>query len=133
MTPAGKPAYKAWALRAEVAVIRPPGGGTAMRYLLNAFSLNMLGADEYTIRVRPLSREDAAALAADAVSAVGHADTAAVFAAELGVPVVCDRRTVTLQRGDQALVGQYIGPRLPEGATALPPGATIAWRLVDVA
>lgn len=103
-----------------------------MRYILNAFSLNMLGSEDYVLRVRPLSREDAAALAADAVSAVGHADTAAIFAAELGVPVACDRRTVTLQRGDQALVGQYIGPRLPEGATTLPEGATIAWRLVEV-
>lgn len=103
------------------------------RYLLNAFSLNMLGPEDYFLRVRPLSKEEASYLAADAVSAVGHQDTAVIFAAELGVPVPCDRRTVALNRGDQAIVGQYIGPRLPEGATTLPEGAQIAWRLVEVA
>ena len=76
----------------------------------------------------------AASLAADhsCVSAVGHADTAAVFAHVLGVPVACNRATVALKDGDVALVGQYSGPRLPEGATTLPEGATIKWVVVGV-
>lgn len=105
-----------------------------MKYISNAFSLNMLGGDPfgYVITVRPLSKEQAADRAADAVSAVGHQDTAAIFAAELGVPVTCDRRTITLARGDQVIVGQYSGPRLPEGTTTLPDGAKITWYLVQV-
>lgn len=59
------------------------------------------------------------------VSGVGHADTAAVFSSELGLPVECNRMSVTLQPGDRVLVGQYTGPRLPEGAT-------IQWWLVKV-
>ena len=102
-------------------------------YLLNAFSLNMLVGNA-DISVREVSRKVAASLAADCncVSAVGHADTAAVFAHVLGVPVACNRATVTLKDGDVALVGQYSGPRLPEGATTLPEGATIKWVVVGV-
>ena len=100
-------------------------------YLLNAFSLNML-AGNADIIVREVSRKVAASLAADCncVSAVGHADTAAVFASVLGVPVACNRATVTLKYGDVALVGQYSGPRLPEGCSTLPEGAAIKWMIV---
>ena len=98
--------------------------------LLNAFSLNMLPSGGATIDVRPATLAEARAAAAD--SAVGHADTAALFAAVLGVPVACERRTITLSEGDSVVVGQYRGPRLPEGATALPDGATIEWLHLEV-
>ena len=100
-------------------------------YILNAFSLNMLigNAD---IAVREVSQKVAACLAADCSSAVGHADTAAVFSSVLGVTVPCNRATVALKDGDVALVGQYSGPRLPEGATSLPEGAAIKWLVVAV-
>ena len=71
-------------------------------------------------------------VAREATSAVGHADTARVFAAALERPVEANRVTVALARGERALVGQYVGPRLPEGATALPEGARIDWLLVTV-
>ena len=100
-------------------------------FLLNAFSLNMLGGNA-DIAVREISVTVAAGLAADCTSAVGHADTAAVFADVLGAPVPCNRVSVTLKEGDVALVGQYSGPRLPEGATSLPGGATIKWLIVGV-
>ena len=99
--------------------------------LLNAFSLNMIVGNADII-VREVSLKTAASLAADCISAVGHADTAAVFASVLGVPVACNRVTVSLGDGDVALVGQYSGPRLPEGATQLPEGATIKWMIVRV-
>ena len=102
-----------------------------MLYLLNAFSLNML-AGNADIHVRVVSLKTARNLASTAVSAVGHADTAAVFADVLGVPVDCNRVSVTLEDGDVAIVGQYSGPRLPEGATSLPEGATIKWLVVAV-
>ena len=98
--------------------------------LLNAFSLNMLASSTARILVRPASIEEAREAAAD--SAVGHAETAAVFSAVLGVNVTCARRTVTLSSGQWAVVGQYRGPRLPEGATSLPEGATIEWLMISV-
>ena len=100
-------------------------------FLLNAFSLNMLAGDA-DLTVRQVGLHFARKLAGGATSAVGHADTAAVFSDVLGVPVACDRVSVTLNPGDVALVGQYSGPRLPEGATSLPEGATIKWLLVGV-
>ena len=99
--------------------------------LLNAFSLNMLVGNA-DIVVREVSQKVAACLADACVSAVGHADTAAVFSNVLGVEIPCNRATVALRDGDVALVGQYSGPRLPEGATSLPEGATIKWVVVGV-
>ena len=100
-------------------------------YILNAFSLNMLGGNA-DIVVREITRAVAASLAYACTSAVGHADTAAVFSSVLGVEIPCNRATVALKEGDVALVGQYSGPRLPEGATSLPEGATIKWVVVGV-
>lgn len=100
-------------------------------FLLNAFSLNML-AGNADVHVRQVSLKTARNLARDAVSAVGHADTASVFADVLGTDVPCNRVSVTLRHGDTALVGQYSGPRLAEGATSLPEGAAIKWMIVGV-
>ena len=100
-------------------------------FLLNAFSLNMLVGNADVV-VREISQTVAASLAADCTSAVGHADTAAVFSNVLGVEIPCNRATVALKEGDVALVGQYSGPRLPEGATSLPEGAAIKWLVVGV-
>ena len=100
-------------------------------YILNAFSLNMIGGNA-DISVREVSRAIAAILASGCTSAVGHADTAAVFSNVLGVEIPCNRATVALKDGDAALVGQYSGPRLPEGATTLPEGAAIKWLVVGV-
>jgi len=110
-------------------------------YVSNAFSLSMLGRDEqsgtpagYTPRAedtmtvarvpRPVDnpRELLAAWADHGVqptSIVGHADTAAVLSAALDIELTPNRVSVKLAPGDVLLVGQYIGPRLPEGTTAL--------------
>ena len=100
-------------------------------FLLNAFSLNMIVGNA-DIAVREVSQKVAACLAANFTSAVGHADTAAVFSSVLGVEIPCNRATVALKEGDVALVGQYSGPRLAEGATSLPEGAAIKWMVVGV-
>ncbi len=60
------------------------------------------------------------------VSAVGHADTAAV----LGVD--CNRVNVSLNKGDTAYVAQLVGGRLPEGATTLPEGFSFRFVKVEV-
>ena len=100
-------------------------------YLLNAFSLNMLDKD-VSILVLQISLKTAREIAKLCTSAVGHADTAAVFSDVLGTDVPCNRVSVALDHCDMALVGQYSGPRLPEGANCLPEGATIKWFVVDV-
>ena len=100
-------------------------------FLLNAFSLNML-AGNADVHVREVSLDTARNLAKVCTSAVGHADTAAVFADVLGVPVPCNRVSVSLDHCATALVGQYSGPRLPEGATTLPEGAAVRWVIVGV-
>ena len=100
-------------------------------YILNAFSLNMIVGNADVV-VREVSQKVAAILADACVSAVGHADTAVVFSNVLGVIVPCNRATVALKEGDVALVGQYSGPRLAEGVTSLPEGATIKWVVVAV-
>lgn len=60
-------------------------------------------------------------------SVVGHADTAAVFSTALGRRVRVNRVKVKLERDALLLVGQYIGPRLQVGATAMPEKARIEW------
>lgn len=101
--------------------------------LLNAFSLNMVTAPSGTVSFSEISLDEAQTeLAAGFESAVGHADTAAVFSAVLGVEVPANRATVALNKGDQALVGQYRGPRLTEGSTSLPDGAIIVWYRLEI-
>ena len=106
--------------------------------VLNAFSLNMLAEDildgDCVISSHPLNLEEAKkAISEEGVeSAVGHADTAAVFSTLLGVEIQFNRATVALKKGDTALVGQYRGPRMPEGAKTLPEGSRIDWLLVTI-
>ena len=98
----------------------------------NSFSMNMLKSVPARLIVTELTLGEAATLAQDAISIVGHADTAAVFASVLGLEVLCCRVTVGLATGDRLVIGQYRGPRLPEGCSTLPEGATIQWLLVEV-
>lgn len=118
----------------------------------NAFSLNMVPANTnlYTYWIKGMSVEEVRGriAAADSMtSIVGHNDTATVFSNVLGVNVNFNRTNYTMDidgfaksvsgKGteedvrDVLIVGQYVGPRLPEGATNLPEGATIKWFLVD--
>ena len=101
-------------------------------YLLNAFSANMLAEFPVSVHFVEISATVMAKLAQESVSAVGHADTAALFSAILGIEVPCNRISITLKSGENALLGQYSGPRLPEGATTLPEGASIKWVLINV-
>ena len=107
-------------------------------WLLNAASFNMLSPEhmlggESGFKAQPLSLEEAKALLADGfTSAVGHADTAAVYSAQLGMDVPANRTTVALKSDEVVVVGQYVGPRLQEGATTLPDGAQIIWLRVTV-
>lgn len=105
-----------------------------MIYLGNAFSLSMLDGNAridvecvHRLAVRSILDEHTRWQ-----SCVGHQNTAEIFAKELGVDVPCQRITVSLSQRDVLIVGQYVGPRLEEGATELPDGARIDWRIVTV-
>ena len=100
-------------------------------FLLNAFSLSMLTLPA-SAQFTEVSAAEAAEMARSLTSAVGHADTAGLFATLLGQDVPVNRVSVSLHPGQVALVGQYIGPRLQEGATTLPEGARVAWVKVEV-
>lgn len=103
-------------------------------YLANGFSLNMLKGESGIISWRKLTPGQASEIvkASGAVSVVGHPDTAAILSAMLGVEVKVNRTTISLEPGDQLVVGQYRGPRLPEGARTLPEGAVIEFFLVSL-
>ena len=106
--------------------------------IANAFSLNMLSLEVgiTELQIRPTSpdviREEIAE-AGGFASIVGHADTATVFSSLLGLDVPCNRATFHLEEGVTLFVGQYKGPRLPEGATSLPEGAKVEWAMVTIA
>lgn len=102
-------------------------------YLCNAFSLNMLTVGEgMDLQVRPATWAQARFLAEEAVSAVGHQDTADQLSEHLGYPVKMNRVSVKLQPMDMLLVAQFNGPRLPEGTKVLPEGATFSFFTVYV-
>ena len=102
-------------------------------FLLNSFSLNMLAELPARPLIEEISLDEAKKLLQDGFkSAVGHSDTANILAGLIELPVESARITVSLEKGEVALIGQYIGPRLPEGATILPAGSTIKWIKVTV-
>ena len=103
--------------------------------IFNAFSINMLPTEGYcSVGFTPVAKEHIAKLAAGGwlESAVGHKETADVLSTELGHPIAFNRETVKLRGGQECIVAQYIGPRLPEGATSLPEGARIEYFSVRV-
>jgi len=102
--------------------------------ITNAFSLNMVRGFPVTIDVEEISLNGVIEeLFFDGIeSAVDHADAAAVFTDVIGLLIPTNRCNVSLSSGDRIIVGQYIGPSLPEGTTTLPANAVIKWLLVEI-
>ena len=107
-------------------------------YVGNAFSIQMLDDSEDVIFLRT-NRENAKRFmvswledhkVAVIESAIGHKDMAELVSKELDWPLPAERKSIKLRDNDALLVAQYIGPRLPEGATELPEGASIEYWLV---
>ena len=93
-------------------------------YLSNSFSLNMINVEDFTmIRVRRINFSDVPKK--NIISIVGHQDTARIVSEILGCEVPVNRVSISIEEGDYLYIAQYKGPRLPEGATQLPEGATI--------
>jgi hypothetical protein len=104
-----------------------------MIIITNAFSINMLSGTA-KVNFEQISTETARTFikeADDIISAIGHDDTANIVGGILGIEVNPNRMSVQLTSDETLLVAQYTGPRLPEGATTLPEGATINFWLVS--
>ena len=112
-------------------------------YITNAFSLNMLSG-RTMVEFMPFESIDAVKkfiraategeYALTVISAIGHENMARIVSEDLCIDVKVNRISVLMdvshnEIGDCAIVAQYIGPRLPEGATSLPDGATIRYWL----
>lgn len=113
-------------------------------YICNSFSLAMLDPwrlydteSQTKISVQPVDDpiswlSEAESRHGKSVSAVGHADTAALFSNQLGREIELNRSTITLDESNELLIGQLVGGRLPEGATTLPPTHSILWVAVTI-
>lgn len=95
-----------------------------MKYIGNAFSLQMIKDFPCEIHIDEVSKEEA--LSKDNISVVGHADTATV----LGVQF--NRASVSLDKGDVIYVAQIIGGRLPVDCTTLPKGFKMKFLKVTI-
>lgn len=103
-----------------------------MKYLGNALSLGMLDClveHPVNLTTSKITIEQAKEWVEKNTpeSIVGHADTALLLTSLLGRTVEMRRVSTSLSPGDELLVAQYNGPRLPEGATSLPEGANLRW------
>ena len=98
------------------------------KFLTNAFSIQMLQKGGL-VRFDEIAPEG---IPADVVSAIGHADTAAVLSDLLGFEVPMNRTSVTLDEDTELYVAQLVGGRLPEGSTTLPEGFTFKFYRVTV-
>ncbi|MEM1724616.1 MAG: DUF1874 domain-containing protein [Candidatus Bathyarchaeia archaeon] len=87
------------------------------RYLVNAFSLNMLpeiASVTVTLRIRKLAAEEFCSEVRDAVNAIGHPTTMSVINALCSTNLAASRIEVRLGDGDELVVFQ-VKTRLPEG------------------
>ena len=108
------------------------------RILGNAFSLQMIkteeGGEAVKVKIVEVSKTLVECeLSKGFISAVGHADTAAVITSMLhGVEVPVNRVNVTLNPETRLFVAQVTGGRLPEGCVTLPEGVSIKFFLVTL-
>ena len=100
-----------------------PPAGAASTILCNAFSFSMLDlAEEGTVRYSPMTLADAKSHFSNfrlLDSAVGHEATAAMLTGLLGQPVHFNRQSVKLEKGQDMVLFQWKGARLPEGKVLL--------------
>ena len=104
------------------------GNRKGKMYLGNAFSLQMV-ADNAIIAKVEVSPEE---IPTEAVSIIGHKDTATVVSTILGREVPCNRESVMLSDEDVLYVAQVVGGRLPEGATTIPDGMELKFYRITV-
>lgn len=84
--------------------------------LINSFSLQMLDSFPASVDFEEIGEREFNDLRPFLKSAIGHTDTATV----LGVQA--NRISIGLKPGEEFIVAQLQGGRLPEGTTSLPNG-----------
>ena len=100
--------------------------------VLNAFSLSMVQMPAI-VQARILEREELKSrLAAGFESFIGHESLCPLLREMFDVSIFVNRQSVRLERGEEAVVFQYTGPRLPEGVTSLPEGSELVPMLITV-
>lgn len=104
------------------------------KYVVNSFSFNMVNAKSGSLQFEEIELEKAKNWLNEnnPQSFVGHEDTAHVLSNLTNYEIPFNRGNISLNSGDTLLVGQYVGPRLPEGATQLPEGSRIKWLLITI-
>ena len=105
------------------------------QYIANAFSLQMIGnlVKEGGVNISFVEVSDLCEIKeADAISAVGHPDTAAVISDLLGKEVPANRININLEKGDILYVAQIMGGRLPEGCKTLPENFSLKFYKVEI-
>jgi len=104
--------------------------------LLNAFSINMLKGDVAVNFIKNINPEAVLNAAAGIENFIGHKETDDVVRktlSDMGCVVAEGKReSVVLLPGEKAVVAQYIGQRLPEGAKSLPEGSRIEFWFVEL-
>lgn len=107
-----------------------------MIYIANAFSIQMLDVEHLDTMVKFLTMTIADVNSYlknnDFTSAIGHDDTANVVSSILGREIPMNRINVHLTKNDILIVAQFMGGRLPEGATTLPEGIEIKFIGVSI-
>jgi hypothetical protein len=89
-----------------------------MRYILNSAVITAPG--QYRYRLVDVGQARAWLDAGAFVSTVGYAETAQALTALSGVEIAVNRRIITMQSGDEALVFRLV---LPPDAARIAPGA----------
>lgn len=107
-----------------------------MTKLLNVFTFSMIDCFPIQVSAHEITLDEAKALILRGFeSFVGHDGAAKMYTAVLGVEVPMNRVSTKLKGGDVALIGQYMGPRLPEGKVLSleeMKAAPMKWLLVTV-
>lgn len=85
-----------------------------MKYVTNAFSLQMLREPDCLVNITEIDYDAFKALSYDAYSAIGHHDIAGVLELKY------NRESIKINEDDVVLVAQLFGGRLPENCTELP-------------
>lgn len=98
-----------------------------MIYIGNVFTFGFLANKNVDIKSRQITwKEFDQALQGEFVNYMGHEDVARMVGLEQ------NRISISVKSGDVIYLAQYDGPRLEEGATVLPQGATLVPLKVEV-
>ena len=90
-----------------------------MKYVSNAFSLQMVHNNRYYLKVESINKQSFDAVKHECYSVVGHTEFARI------IDVKYNRETIQLHPGDVLYVAQIVSGRMPEGGVETLPEDTI--------